>query len=75
MNWSYSKGSTFNSVCLILTKKLENLDNDSFSPEILGKSSLNKLYVALTRSSGDLYLLKSSDFSKYRKNFLRSNFS
>lgn len=75
MNWSYSKGSTFNSVCLILTKKLENLDDDSFSPEILGKSSLNKLYVALTRSNGDLYLLKSSDFSKYKRDFLRSNFS
>lgn len=73
MNWSYSKGSTFNSVCLILTKKLESLSDDSFNPEILGRSFLNKLYVALTRSSGDLYLMKSSDFSKYKENFLQSN--
>ena len=66
MNWSYSKGDTVDSACVILTDGLDNLDSDSFNPEKIKRSTLNKLYVAMTRSSGDLYLIKASTFKKLR---------
>lgn len=64
MNWSYSKGDTVKAACVILTGKLETLDSESFSPVGIPASTLNKLYVAMTRSSGDLYLIKSSTLEK-----------
>ena len=64
MNWSYSKGSTFNKVCVILTSKFENLDSDSFNYSNTSPITVNKLYVALTRSSGNLYLIKQSTFKR-----------
>ena len=66
MNWSYSKGDTVDSACVILTDGLDNLDSDSFNPEKIKRSTLNKLYVAMTRSRGDLYLIKASTFKKLR---------
>ena len=66
MNWSYSKGDTVDSACVILTDGLDNLDSDSFDPEKIKRSTLNKLYVAMTRSRGDLYLIKASTFKKLR---------
>ena len=70
-NWSYSKGNTLNSVCVILTDKLSSLSDVSFDVTKVAKSTLNKLYVALTRTKGDLYILKHSAFknveSKYKK--------
>ncbi len=72
LNWSYSKGDTVKSACVILTDNLDDLDNDDFSSESLPPSTRNKLYVAMTRSKGDLYLMKSSLFkslqNEYRKN-------
>lgn len=62
LNWSYSKGDTIDSACVILTDGLDNLDSDKFNPDIIKLSTLNKLYVAMTRSRGDLYLMKSSTF-------------
>lgn len=62
LNWSYSKGDTFDSACVILTDNLDNLDSDKFKPDRLGPSTRNKLYVAMTRSRGDLYLMKASTF-------------
>lgn len=67
MNWSYSKGDTVDSACVILTDGLDNLDRDSFDPEKIKRSTLNKLYVAMTRSRGDLYLIKASTFKKLRE--------
>ena len=66
MNWSYSKGDTVDSACVILMDGLDNLDSDSFNPEKIKRSTLNKLYVAMTRSRGDLYLIKASTFKKLR---------
>ena len=66
MNWSYSKGDTVDSACVIQTDGLDNLDSDSFNPEKIKRSTLNKLYVAMTRSRGDLYLIKASTFKKLR---------
>ena len=60
LNWSYSKGDTVDSACVILTDGLDNLDSDTFNPDRVKPSTLNKLYVAMTRSRGDLYLMKAS---------------
>ena len=62
LNWSYSKGETVDSACVILTDGLDNLDSDKFNPDRVKPSTLNKLYVAMTRSRGDLYLMKASTF-------------
>lgn len=66
MNWSYSKGDTVDASCVILTEKFEKLDTDGFSLSGIPMSTINKLYVAMTRSKGDLFLLKASVFKKYR---------
>ena len=48
-----------------------NMDEEMFS--VVGKSSIsvNKLYVALTRTKGDLYLIKQGDFKKVRERYLK----
>lgn len=62
MNWSYSKGDTMSAACVILTDRFEQLDTTSFSAKGIPVSTLNKLYVAMTRSRGNLYLIKASTF-------------
>lgn len=64
INWSYSKGNTLDSACVILTKQLENLSDETFSASGIPQSTINKLYVAITRARGDLYLVKKSIFDK-----------
>ena len=71
LNWSYSKGDTVNSACVILTDGLDNLDDDDFNPQKIKTSTLNKLYVAMTRSRGDLYLMKASTFKTLKKAYMR----
>lgn len=71
MNWSYSKGDTFSSVCVILTDKFDNMDDEAFTINGIATSTINKLYVAMTRSKGDLYLMKSSVFKKVKDNYIR----
>lgn len=70
LNWSYSKGDTVDSACVILTERFESLDSDEFTPNGIPISTLNKLYVAMTRSRGDLYLIKSSTFKKLKKSYV-----
>ncbi len=70
LNWSYSKGDTLESVCVILTEGLEILDGDDFSVTKISPITRNKLYVALTRSKGDLYLIKASQFKKYKNRYM-----
>lgn len=70
MNWSYSKGDTVNSACVILTDGLDNLDSESFDPEKVKLTTFNKLYVAMTRSRGDLYLIKASTFKKLKDAYI-----
>ncbi|MBR5902084.1 AAA family ATPase [bacterium] len=71
MNWSYSKGDTFNEVCVILTDNFESLDKDDFSVDGIPISTVNKLYVALTRTKGNLYLVKNSLFRKVSEQYFR----
>lgn len=66
MNWSYSKGDTVDESCVILTARLEGLDLTDFSPEEMPRQTLNKLYVALTRSRKTLFLIKPSVFSEIK---------
>ena len=62
INWSYSKGDTYPKTCIILTKPTSTLSNwDTLSNEVR-----NKLYVALTRSLGDVYLISSTIFAEYK---------
>ena len=70
MNWSYSKGDTYDEVCVILTDKFENITNDQFSTKGIPISTLNKLYVAMTRSRGNLYLIKASAFKNFKNPYL-----
>jgi hypothetical protein lmonocytoFSL_12148 len=70
LNWSYSKGDTVDSACVILTDGLDNLDSDKFNPDRVKPSTLNKLYVAMTRSRGDLYLMKASTFKAIKDAYI-----
>lgn len=70
MNWSYSKGDTVDAACVILTENFEKLSEESFSTERISSSTLNKLYVAMTRSKGDLYLMKASTFKVLRDAYI-----
>ena len=62
MNWSYSKGDTFDSVCVILTSKFDGIGRDKFVCPKDAPTTVNKLYVAITRTSGNLYLVPYSIF-------------
>lgn len=73
LNWSYSKGDTVNAACVILTEKLEQLDNDGFSIQGISASTINKLYVAMTRSRGNLYLMKASTFKKVKNLYIKQS--
>lgn len=57
LNWSYSKGDTFDSVCIILTKNTAEILDDKIVNLNLPGVTRNKLYVALTRSSGNVYIV------------------
>ncbi len=70
MNWSYSKGDTVDAACVILTDKFDTLDSEAFSLKGISRSTSNKLYVAMTRSRGDLYLIKSSTFKKLKNSYI-----
>lgn len=69
INWGYSKGDTFDSACVILTENFEKMDSESFTTVGISNSTINKLYVAMTRTKGDLFLVKASLFKKYRTNY------
>ena len=57
LNWSYSKGDTFEDVCVILTKSLANFTDDTFDSTKISIVTKNKLYVALTRPKRNLYII------------------
>ncbi len=69
LNWSYSKGNTVDAACVILTERFDTLDSDSFSIRGIPVSTLNKLYVAMTRSRGNLYLIKFSTFKGLKESY------
>lgn len=64
VNWSYSKGDTYSQACVILTDKTSNSEEWS---KLSSVKTRNALYVALTRSEGDLYLVTNSDYKKWSR--------
>ena len=72
MNWSYSKGDTVDAACVILTDRFDHLDASGFTTKGIPVSTVNKLYVALTRSRGDLYLIKASTFKLLRNKYINT---
>lgn len=72
VNWSYSKGDTMDATCIVLTEAFEKLQEDDFSLEGVSRASINRLYVALTRSRGNVYLIKASAFKPVRDRYRHS---
>lgn len=71
VNWSYSKGDTYSNICVILTSTFDNLDKDDFSIEGISGISINKLYVAMSRTRGNLYFIKKKDFDKIKQEYIK----
>lgn len=72
VNWSYSKGDTMDSTCVVLTDGFERLAEEDFSPQGISRQTINKLYVALTRSRGDVYLIRASVFKSVKDRYCLS---
>lgn len=71
VNWSYSKGDTLDSVCVILTNKFDMLDCNKFTCNGISKSTINKIYVAMTRTKGNLYLVKYDTFQTVKQKYCK----
>lgn len=71
INWSYSKGDTVDEACIILTDNFDDLADEHFSVKGVSPSTLNKLYVAMTRSSSNIYLIKGSTFKNIKEIYYR----
>lgn len=66
VNWSYSKGDTLDDICVILTDKFKNMNDITFSTEEISQTSINKIYVAMTRTKGNLYIITKSVFDEVK---------
>ena len=58
-------------VCVILNGSTEKLVEDKFSVSTLKTVTLNKLYVALTRSKGDLYIVTQDEFETVKEKYYK----
>lgn len=65
-NWSYSKGDTYEKVCVVLTEKTDPIIESVLGVGV-GAIVRNRLYVALTRASSELYILPSRVHSCWEK--------
>lgn len=63
INWSYSKGDTFDNVCVILTEKTSSICDEDWNCT-LTDIVRNKLYVALTRAKYNVYTISAERFKK-----------
>jgi len=70
-NWSYSKGDTYEKACVILTGDTSNLMEDGFRYDRIAPITRNKLYVALTRSRTDVYLMPKNIFDQVKDEYCR----
>jgi hypothetical protein len=71
LNWSYSKGDTFEKTCVILTGDTSNLTEDGFKYDCIATITRNKLYVALTRSRTDVSLMPKNIFNQVKDKYCR----
>jgi len=69
LNWSYSNGDTFENVCVVLTDTYVELDTDTFDISKISQITRNKLYVALTGTKVDLYLVKKKVFDGVKEKY------
>lgn len=69
-SWGYCKGDTYNGVCVILTNNFKDINNDKFNISGISQQTLNMLYVAFTRTSGNLYIVSDVLFKKIAKDYL-----
>lgn len=65
-NWGDSKGSEYDSVCVVLNKKTLDLYNKGKLTE-LPKQTKNRFYVACTRAKKLLYFIDEAKLSLYKK--------
>lgn len=70
INWGYSKGDTYSAACVILTEAFDELFNKSFSLQGIAPTTVNELYVAITRTSGDLWFIKKGLFDSVKDAFI-----
>ena len=56
--------------CVILTESFDQLTNEGFTVGGIPISTINKLYVAMTRSKGNLYLMSAKSFKKIKRDYL-----
>jgi len=65
-NWGESKGEDhYNDVCIVMNRKSwKHLEDDNLNT--LPPATKNKLYVAISRTKGDLYFVPDSMFKAYR---------
>ena len=70
-NWSYSKGDTYEKTCVVLTDDTSTLMEDGFRCDRIAPTTRNKLYVALTRSRTDVYLMPKPIFDQVKDKYCR----
>ena len=68
-SWSYCKGDTFKNVCVILTSNLEKLIDDKFDISSVSSKTINMLYVALTRTKGNLHIISNQLFKEINEDY------
>ena len=56
-NWGNSKGETYNDVCVVLNEKTYNLYTNNKLTN-LPPTTKNKLYVACSRPTNNLYIIQ-----------------
>lgn len=72
VNWSYSKGDTYSNVCVVLSDKFNDIDKDEFTIKGISPITINKMYVAMSRTKGNLYLVKRDEFKKIEEKYVKS---
>ncbi len=65
-NWGKSKGNSYRDVCVVLTKDAFGFLKHN-NPAELKPTTKNKLYVACTRTSGDLYFVSPELLKKHKQ--------
>lgn len=65
-NWGNAKGLTYDSVCVVLNPKTYKLYKNNKLNE-LAATTLNKFYVACSRTKSNLYFVEEKRLNKYKK--------
>ena len=58
-------------MCVILNGTTKNLMKNDFSATSHKEVTLNKFYVALTRSRGDLYIVTPEEFDVIKNEYIK----